>query len=532
MCTAGSPQDIFPAPGLLQQRPGPEQDSRILSIGKHKGLAYSDVVAQQPEYCAWVLEEATKPPPGKTNQKGAANSAALCDFACYVEASAGVSQWEEQPNVQATPIKAVQLTEEQSRAVERVMSGENILITGAAGTGKSFLLRYIVQELERQHPGQVAVTATTGIAAANIGGQTLHAYAGIGLGWGGANRLAKQIMNKSHAMKRWQAKVLVVDEVSMLDGSLFTKLEDIARQVRRSKKPFGGLQLVLCGDFLQLPPVKDSSSEVETTFCFQTPAWENCGLGQGKVMLKQCVRQAEDKVFADILNEVRLGKLSANTQKILKACHKDVKPPPPEDGIMPTKLYCINKDVDEENNTQLEKLPGKIEELKAEDTWPEEVSDKSQKANMVATMNKRLPKTLQLKVGAQVILIKNRPEAGLVNGSRGTVVAFRFGFPLVRFDNGKLIRVQRETFELKASCGAMLKRDQVPLKLGWALTVHKAAGLTLSRAELNVGRAFEAGQTYVALSRLTGTKGLWITGSGISRKGTRADPDALKFYED
>ncbi|CAE8589434.1 unnamed protein product, partial [Polarella glacialis] len=148
------------------------------------------------------------------------------------------------------------------------------------------------------------------------------------------------------------------------------------------------------------------------------------------------------------------------------------------------------------------------------------------------TLNKRVPKQLRLKVGAQVILVKNRADLGLVNGSRGTVVAFRFGQPLVRFDTGDLVRMREEQFEMRGSGGAKLIRSQVPLKLGWALTVHKAQGMTLSRAELEVDGAFEVGQTYVALSRLTGTDGLWISGRGIIPARTKAHPEALAFYEE
>jgi len=508
---------------------GGSEDHKLLSFGKHKGQTYSDVATSHPEYGAWVLKSVANPTPGKPT------GLALADFAGYLEASAGAVQWGEGP--QAKSIEESQLTQEQLLAVQRVLSGENVLITGAAGTGKSFLLRYLVQQLQDRYPNQVAVTATTGIAAANIGGQTLHSFAGIGLGFGGAQKLTKQIVKKTSAVEKWQqAKVLVVDEISMLDGGLFGKLEQIARHVRKSPLPFGGLQLVLCGDFLQLPPVVnkyDVENDVQKGFCFEAPAWKNCGLDRGIVFLQQCVRQAGDVAFADVLNEVRLGKVSPKTRELLKACHTDVKGPPPDDGIIPTKLYCLNRDVDKENSLQLDRLPGESVVLKAEDDWgyKEDPTEKSERTNLVDTLNKRVPKQLHLKVGAQVILIKNRAGCGLVNGSRGTVVAFRFNLPLVRFDNGMLVSMRQERFELHGLSGTKLTRLQVPLKLGWALTVHKAAGLTLSRAQLEIDRAFEAGQAYVALSRVTCTDALWISGKGIDPSRTRADPVALAFYQ-
>jgi len=498
----------------------------LVGFGKHAGLTFAEVATEHPEYRAWVLEAAAKARHGK-------KSAALLELASYLEASVGPTPWEDMADVNAGPIDPVNLTPEQRAAVDRAFTGENLFLTGAAGTGKSFLLRYLIQELEKRHPQGVAVTASTGIAAANIGGQTLHSFAGIGLGWGGVPRLMAQIEKNPQALERWQkTKVLIVDEVSMLHGSLFAKLEEIARRIRKKPTlPFGGLQLLFCGDFLQLPPVPDQQDE-ERVFCFQTEAWKKCGLNDGVVLLQEAIRQAGDPGFADILNEVRVGKVSAETQKVFEACRIGVKAPPPEDGIVPTKLYCFNKAVDKENNAQLNELPGKAVVLKADDSWIAEPSDESAKTNLVDTLNKRVPKQLKLKVGAQVILIKNRSDLGLVNGSRGTVIAFRFNYPLVRFDNGVLIRVREETFEMRGAGGAKLTRSQVPLKLGWALTVHRAQGLTLSRAELEVNQAFEVGQTYVALSRLTGTDGLWISGQGISKSRTRADPEALKFYED
>jgi ATP-dependent DNA helicase PIF1 len=252
-------------------------------------------------------------------------------------------------------------------------------------------------------------------------------------------------------------------------------------------------------------------------------------LTEGAVLLKQIVRQASDPTLADILGEVRLGELSKKALALLRKCHTQVKPPPEDDGIVPTKLYCYNRAVDKENNARLDMLEGSEVKLKALDTWNESLGS-DMKTQLKDTMDKRVPKLLRLKVDAQVILIKNKPEWNLFNGSRGIVVGFHNDDPLVRFDTGRTQRISRESFSLKDSSGNEFERSQVPLKLGWALTVHKAAGLTLSRAELQMDGAFEAGQTYVALSRVTDTAGLWISGRGISAKGTRADADALKFY--
>jgi len=502
------------------------EGQKLLGFGKHAGLTYEQVVAQYPEYGAWVLEAAAKP-------NGNQSSTALKDFASYLEASAGggMQCWERrQAKSETEDIEHSQLTQEQAGTAVRALAGESLFLTGAAGTGKSFLLRYIIQELVKQHPTQVAITASTGIAAANIGGQTLHSFAGIGLGYSKVEKLVSNIEKNPDASGRWkQAKVLIVDEISMLHGSIFGKLEEIARRVRRSKAPFGGLQLLICGDFLQLPPVSDLEDQ-DRLFSFQTDAWKRCGLDRGVVLLKESIRQSSDPGFAAVLNELRVGKVSWETQRAIMACHRDKKPPPPDDGIIPTKLYCFNRAVDKDNNMQLDKLDGEAVVFKAADTWVTAPENESQKQTLVDTLNKRVPKQLRLKKGAQVILIKNCTPH-LVNGSRGKVVEFRRNEPLVRFDTGELVRVRKELFEVQGAKGTKLQRSQLPLKLGWALTVHKAQGLTLSRAELEVDCAFDYGQTYVALSRLTGLDGLWISGRGINRSRTRADPEALKFYQ-
>jgi len=451
------------------------------------------------------------------------------------EQDAGVDQDSATTAPAAAPvmarIEAEDLTEEQQAAAQRALAGESLFLTGAAGTGKSFLLRYLVQELQLMHPNAVAITASTGIAAANIGGQTIHSFSGIGLGKGTARHLLNTVKKSATAVRRWQTtRVLVIDEISMLDGEIFSALEDIAAHFRRGnggpKIPFGGLQLILCGDFLQLPPVQ-GRGEREKMFCFQTKAWTKCGLDRGKVILRQSVRQAADAVFATILNDVRIGRVSALAEEKLAECNVDCKPPP-TDGIVPTKLYCLNRNVDAENNAQLERLDGEKRTFVAKDVFKGCRSSR-ERAILQDVAERRSPSFLTIKVGAQVILTKNQPTIKLVNGSRGVVESFHNGYPLVRFDTGVAARIGLETSSTQYGTSE-IQRIQVPLKLGWALTVHKAQGMTLSRAELQVDNAFEAGQVYVALSRLTSLNGLWIRGKGLSVKNTRASSEVLSFY--
>eukprot|EP00439_Symbiodinium_sp_Y106_P028989 s1648_g3.t1 len=424
---------------------------------------------------------------------------------------------------EAERISESQLTAEQRAAAARALAGENLFLTGAAGTGKSFLLRFLVQEFSQRHPGQVAVTASTGIAAAHLGGQTIHSFAGVGVGTAPLAKTLQQVQKSSAAVQRWKStKVLVIDEISMIDGELLELLCGVARAVRKQSAPFGGLQVLFCGDFLQLPPVQERG-KLARKFCFASAAWKKAGLDEGTVLLCQTVRQASDREFGKVLNELRVGHVSDEARALLAKCHVGVKSQP-KDGILPTKLYCLNKNVDAENAARLRQLPGAPQILRAHDLCPRNTTPAQ-----MGLLDKKVPAELHLKVGAQVLHLRNEPHLGLVNGSRGIVEAFQDGKPLVRFDNGKTACIGVHKFTLGAGRNT-LSRFQVPLKLGWALTVHKAQGMTLTRAELQMDDAFEAGQSYVALSRLTGTSGLWIRGASATN-GVRAHEEVLRYYE-
>lgn len=447
----------------------------------------------------------------------------------------------------AVVIDASSLTGEQRQVADRALRGENLFITGAAGTGKSYLLRYIIQEMQIHHPGSVGVTAPTGLAAVNIGGMTLHSFAGIGAammfagGKGGGREincperfLLNRVRKSEAANERWQnTRVLVIDEVSMLEPVLFEQLDFIARQIRQQNgKGFGGMQVLLCGDFLQLPPVEASRDGTQWSFCFETPAWRRCGLERGTVILKQAVRQSGDPAFVQLLNEVRAGRCSPAVAEACHRCHVTRKPPP-TDGIIPTRLYCTNRDVDQENDVRLAALRGDLKTFQSQDNFHAGAGTTrctpAEKKRLLDMLNKQVPGELRLKVSAQVILIRKLQKSGLVNGSRGVVTMLHDNAATVRFDGASEVRIERESFS-QASAQAGASRRQLPLRLGWALTVHKSQGMTLTCAEVQVDDAFSCGQAYVALSRLTGFQGLWIGGRGLSQRSIRAHPSALAFY--
>jgi ATP-dependent DNA helicase PIF1 len=393
-----------------------------------------------------------------------------------------------------------ELNHEQRLAASHALKGNNVFITGSAGTGKTFLMKYVIQQLMKIHgESAVAVTAPTGIAAIAVGGQTIHSFAGIGLGEyicyllvclvnvfsiqttgkDDKQKLLSKVVGNKQSVSRWRrSKVLVIDEVSMLDKDLFELLDEVARKVRGSSKPFGGLQLLLVGDFMQLPPVKKGDGH----FAFQSRAWDVAGLNApgARVMLKQVERQ-NDPVFIKGLNEVRLGFVSPEFMRILDGCHISRKPLP-SNGIIPTKLYAVNKDVDLENSTRLAELPGEVETMRAQDRWVIKPVSKHSEQHLVEGVAKMIPDQIQLKVGAQVMLLRNRTRIGggsegpqLVNGSRGQILYFTdsvlqpgLRIPMVRFDNGMDVLVGPVEYEYKGlNHDGSIIREQIPLRLAW-----------------------------------------------------------------
>lgn len=457
-------------------------------------------------------------------------------------------------------INSEDLNDEQVDASEIILEGQNTFITGSAGTGKSFLLRYLVQELREKHGANaVAVTASTGIAAINLGGQTVHSYAGIGLSTGSADnsKVINKVLKNMRAVKRWQdAKVLIIDEISMIDRPLFELLDMVARAVRRNDEPFGGIQIIVVGDFFQLPPVPNKFAKSAREFCFESPVWNRLGFGYtdecgymhcnfvNMVTLKQVVRQS-DVDFANLLNEIRIGEINNRQLDVLNSCVV-YKKPPPTDGIVPTKLYSINKDVDKENLDRLMELPGEVVEVSATDVWQELPSVSSLKKTIKENIERAIPEKIQLKVGAQVMLLRNRNNnaddqygvsySGLVNGSRGVITGFVRSssasglVPRVCFDNGQEVVIGPvEYFSRGAGGDGHLVRSQVPLKLAWAVTIHKSQGTTLSRAELMLSNTFDYGQAYVALSRVSSFDGLWLT-EPLQKSNIRANSLVLNYF--
>ncbi|XP_041359901.1 ATP-dependent DNA helicase PIF1-like [Gigantopelta aegis] len=405
------------------------------------------------------------------------------------------------------------LNKEQTAVLEAVLQRKNIFFTGSAGTGKTFLMKRIIGALPPQH---TFATASTGVAACQIGGTTVHAFAGIGSGQAAIQQCI-ELASRPQITQQWKkCHHLIIDEISMVDGEFFDKLETVARVVRQNDEPFGGIQLIMCGDFLQLPPV--TKDDKKRKFCFQSRAWHKCI--QINLELQE-VRRQSDKHFIDILQHIRHGRCPEHVVTTLKATAKNVIH---RNGIQATRLCTHKEDVEEINKHHLHKLTGETHTFVATDS--DSVYTK-QLDNLCPVKGH-----LVLKSGAQVILAKNLDvQKGLVNGARGVITGFEQGnegFPVVKFVCGVEEVIKPVRWAMKAGSGLCLMRKQIPLKLAWAISIHKSQGMSLDCVEISLSRVFESGQAYVALSRARSLQGLRVI--DFDKSCVRANPEVLKFY--
>jgi hypothetical protein len=412
------------------------------------------------------------------------------------------------------------LSEKQQIAFDIVSRGENVFITSAAGGGKSYFIKEIYKHFKETK--NIAITSTTGTSAILINGVTLYSYLGIGLGNSDVSSLFLMIKKRREILKRWRdLNILVIDEISMLSPILFDKLENLSRVIRRNELPFGGIQLILSGDFLQLPVVGESDS-----FCFEATSWNNCI--KHIIYFDENFRQ-EDLVFNKCLNEIRMGNISTETAKLLRS-RVNAKLEN-EYGILPTKIYSLNRDVDKENDEELNNLVLKNNDLDfyEYDLTYEVLSFDAKKVEETIKKSCNVPFTMQLCVGAQVMLLYNMDvENKLVNGSRGVVIGFENDLPKVRFMNGMIITIEYKIWSHEENGEIVLQWTQIPLKVAFAISAHKSQGITIEYAEVDLNNIFENAQAYVALSRVRTLEGLSI--KNFNKLCIRAHPKAIEFY--
>lgn len=487
------------------------------------------------------------------------------------------------------------LTKEQQTVVDYVVKKKmNVFYTGSAGTGKSVILRTIIDKLSALYGKEsIAITASTGLAANTIGGSTLHKWSGCGIGTKTVDHLVRQIRRYHDQYAIWRhTKVLIIDEISMLDGHYLDKIEAVARQLRNNDRPFGGIQLVLTGDFFQLPPVSKKDGEKPVVFCFDSSMWKKCI--QKTILLTKVFRQ-QDNELVDILNAIRYGELDSQMVSRIRSLQREVAYP---DGIAPTELFPTRREVDLSNTRQLDNLPGDSRVFESVDVAPPSFQNVLDNAVMAE-------KTLTLKENAQVMMLKNKPESELFNGSLGRVLFFsteklirrmkelygsapldedlltdmrlvskviarpdiasskwylkevnerpieRFHklqtmindavttsfrepvFPYVKWSlsqgryNCELMLPERFPVDIPGDKMG-LERNQLPLMLCWALSIHKAQGQTIHRLKVDLKNIFEAGQVYVALSRAVSMDNLQVL--NFNPKKISTNPRVKEFY--
>ncbi len=386
----------------------------------------------------------------------------------------------------------------QDKALSILKSGKNIFLTGSAGTGKTYVLNQYIQYLkERRVP--VSITASTGIAATHLEGTTIHAWSGIGI----KNSLSignlRELKEKKYLKKNIDnSRVLIIDEISMLHKKQFDMVNEVLQFFKETDESFGGIQLIISGDFFQLPPIGDHGETNRDKFAFMSQAWLDADLTI--CYLTEQFRHT-DNLLNDILNEIRSGNVSQSTKAILSSNKNELE------SIEPTKLYTHNIDVDRINTEQLQLIKGKNKIFRAKIKGNLKLAETVKKSILA-------PENLILKIGAKVMFVKNNYEKGYLNGSLGNVIKFNNeNIPIVRLLNGYEITAEYEEWRIEDEKGRLLvSYTQIPLRLAWAITVHKSQGMTLDSATMDLSKTFEKGQGYVALSRVKSLSGLNLTG--------------------
>jgi ATP-dependent DNA helicase PIF1 len=427
------------------------------------------------------------------------------------------------------------------------LEGENLFLTGGGGVGKSYLLSAIYTDfpglkkclVAAKNPNTVAklpriqMCALTGCAALLLGhkAKTLHSWAGIGLGKGSVSELYVKIRKNQKSMRNWLCTdLLIIDEISMMTAELLDKLNEIGKKVRGNRRPFGGIQVLLVGDFYQLPPV--NKTDEETRFAFESDAWKEAITTS--IELTQIQRQ-KDEVFQRILKEARVGALGKESCEILGGCQgREWR----ENKIRPTLLFPRRAEVDMINDSNLRALTGRRYTYKARLVYdgkiPDGFSETDEgflKALQMFDSDAAYSKELELMLEAQVMLVANvDPDNGLVNGSRGVIVGFcpSTELPMVEFVNGLKKTIGTHCWPIEDY--EFISRSQIPLRLAWSQTIHKGQGATLDSALVDIGSGiFEYGQAYVALSRVRSLEALYVY--DFDPVAFKAHPKVKQFYK-
>ena len=401
----------------------------------------------------------------------------------------------------------------QEKALAILKSGRNVFLTGSAGTGKTYTLNAYITWL-KDHKVPVAVTASTGIAATHMNGTTIHSWSGIGIKNELSHTDLRSMRTKQYLMKNIEkTHVLIIDEISMLHRNQLDMINQALKYLKNSPQPFGGMQVVFAGDFFQLPPVSREPEPSKQKFAFMSKAWVEAA--PVVCYLTEQYRQTKNELNT-ILNQIRSQEMDESAVELLQETRFN------EHTMEPTKLFSHNADVDTMNEQELAAIESTEEVYFAKKKGNEKLMETFVKSLIVQ-------EKLVLKKGAKVMFLKNNHDMGVMNGSLGVVVDFdkEDNYPVIQLMDKRKVIAKPETWSINNEKGnPIVTFEQVPLRLAWAITVHKSQGMTLEAAEIDLAKTFEPGQGYVALSRLKELNGLKLL--GINRMAIEVDPLAVK----
>jgi ATP-dependent exoDNAse (exonuclease V) alpha subunit len=399
----------------------------------------------------------------------------------------------------------------QKQALNILKLGKNVFLTGAAGSGKTYVLNKYIKYL-KTNSIPVAITASTGIAATHMNGKTIHSWAHIGIKEQMTpSDLAHLFARKEYRQSIAEAKVLIIDEVSMLHHYRLDMVDAVLRRMHGVDKPFGGIQVVLCGDLFQLPPV---SRGARAQYITESQAWE--AMDVHVCYLSEQYRHDDDRL-SQLLNEMRSGEVSQQSIEQLN----ERKNATLSVDIVPTKLYTHNADVDLMNDTELAKLGTKEKTFKMTAKGDRSIYAALQKSCLA-------PQLLKLKQGAVVMFVQNNYAKGYVNGTLGKVISFDSdGMPVVQTLQGRIITAAKGSWRVEEGQNVLAEINQLPLRLAWAITVHKSQGMTLDAAQIDLSKSFVLGMGYVALSRVRNLDNIRLL--GLNSQALQVDPVVIEI---
>jgi len=484
--------------------------------------------------------------------------------------------------------KTIEWTASQKRVIEAIQDGHNVFLTGEAGTGKSCLLRHVIDKMRLKG---LYVTSTTGISALPLGGRTLHSWSGMGISPIDAKQLAKRIDRDDKLKERWiNTKTLIIDEIGMWSSRNLELIDKTARIIKKQPNiPFGGIQVIASGDFCQLPPITGVENAEKEEFAFKSHLWNTWFPVQ---VVLGCIFRQSDNSTQKALSKLRVGVIDEQVRSVIEPCINRKLTSPP------TILLPTNKQIDIHNDAELKRLKGTAQTYYAKDNCDDSESYALLEKGCLA------PKNLVLKEGAQVMLLKNLDmDQKLVNGSIGVVQGFTTlteiqkqdnpesepedeekkktdsdsdyddeKIPIVKWTSGSTMIMKKETWEIREAISSskekkpnriqqedeaeqaeeeeerdnkskekdkdketkegrvIASRTQYPLMLAWSISIHKSQGMGLECVETDLRRCFDDGQCYVALSRAKSFDKLRIVGS-FPERNVRANKDVIAFYE-